>query len=63
MHLSTITYNLKKYLKFTSKVVRSDAKSLLTVLIQNIDQIWGEISWYKHSKNIEMRSEKKFSLS
>lgn len=55
MHLSAIAYNLKKYLKFTSKVVRSDAKSLTTYLTQNINNIWDKISWYNLFKNIQLR--------
>jgi len=56
MHLSAIAYNLKKYLKFTSKVVRSDAKSRTTNLTQNINYIWSKISWYNLLNNIEMSS-------
>ena len=29
MHMAAMAYNLKKYLKFTSKTVKSDAKRLL----------------------------------
>ncbi|RPD96560.1 hypothetical protein EGM88_09335 [Aureibaculum marinum] len=54
-HLSVIAYNLKKYLKFISKVVRSEANSLTTYLTQKINNIWGEISWYNLFNNIEMR--------
>ena len=56
MHLSAIAYNLKKYLKFTSKVVKSDAKSLVGVLTQSIDQLRGEISKYNLFATVEISS-------
>ena len=34
MHLPAIAYNLKKYLKFTNKVVRSDAKAVCDIFWQ-----------------------------
>ena len=47
MHLSAMAYNLKKYLKFINKKVRSDAKSLVFLLIQKISVISLKISTYK----------------
>jgi hypothetical protein len=63
MHLSAIAYNLKKYLKFTSKVVRSDAKSLIAIVIQYIDHLWSKISWFQPSKNSEITSIKNYNIS
>ena len=34
MHLSAMAYNLKKYLKFTQKLARSEAKSLGVVFLE-----------------------------
>ncbi|GAA3592325.1 hypothetical protein GCM10022396_07040 [Flavivirga amylovorans] len=33
MHLSAMAYNLKKYLKFITKTVRSDAKTVYHVVL------------------------------
>ena len=63
MHLSAIAYNLKKYLKFTSKVVKSDAKSLVSILIQHIDHLCHKISSYNLFENIEMSSKKNCNIS
>ncbi len=40
MHLSAIAYNLKKYLKFTQKRVKSGAGML--VLLSFIKKVWRE---------------------
>ncbi|WP_457610374.1 hypothetical protein [Lutibacter sp.] len=34
MHLSAMAYNLKKYLKFISKTVKSDAKAMLHFVLE-----------------------------
>jgi len=34
MHLSAIAYNLKKYLKFTQKQAKSEAKALRSLLCE-----------------------------
>ncbi|MDA9056395.1 transposase [Flavobacteriaceae bacterium] len=36
MHLSAMAYNLKKYVKFTQKLVKSEAKSLAFVFSETI---------------------------
>ncbi|MDC1265879.1 transposase [Flavobacteriaceae bacterium] len=36
MHLSAMAYNLKKYVKFTQKLARSEAKSLAFVFSETI---------------------------
>ncbi|MCK0132648.1 hypothetical protein MWU59_14160 [Flavobacteriaceae bacterium F08102] len=57
MHLSAIAYNMKKYLKFTSKVVRSDAKSVTAVLTQIIDHLRGIVGRFNPSKKTELSSQ------
>jgi len=47
MHLSAMAYNLKKYLKFINKNVRSDAQSLAFLLIQKAGVLLAKISIYK----------------
>ncbi len=47
MHLSAMAYNLKKYLKFIGKKVRSDAQSLGILLIQKISALLVKLSLYK----------------
>ena len=50
MHLSATAYNLKKYLKFISKTVKSDAKSLVFYFYGHIALILFEISHFKALK-------------
>jgi len=52
MHMAAIAYNIKKYLKFSSKVVTSEAQSLTTTINHQIQQLLSEISCFKQSKNI-----------
>ena len=47
MHLSAMAYNLKKYLKFIDKKVKSNAQSLVFLLIQKISTISIKISTFK----------------
>jgi len=47
MHMAAIAYNLKKYLKFIGKRVRSEAKSLVFLLLQKSGIILGKIIIYK----------------
>ncbi len=47
MHLSAMAYNLKKYLKFIDKKVRSDAQSLVFLWIQKISILNAKISSFK----------------
>jgi len=51
MHIAAIAYNLKKYLKFTSKVMTSDAASL-AIIHHQIQRLLGEISCFLLSKKI-----------
>jgi hypothetical protein len=51
MHMSTIAYNLKKYLKFISKTVKSDAKSLAFIFCQIKAVILAKISRFKALEN------------
>lgn len=37
IHLSAMAYNLKKYLKFITKTVKSEAKGLQDVVLQTKD--------------------------
>jgi len=54
MHLSAMAYNLKKYLKFIGKTVRSDAQSLVFLLIQKTSNLLAKISIFKTVKKIEI---------
>ena len=47
MHLSAMAYNLKKYLKFIDKKIKSDAQSLGNLLIQKISNLLVKISPFK----------------
>jgi len=47
MHLSAMAYNLKKYLKFIDKKIKSDAQSLGNLLIQKISILLVKISPFK----------------
>ena len=47
MHLSAIAYNLKKYLKFISRTVKSDAQSLVLYCYYKIGVMGLEISRFK----------------
>jgi len=51
MHMAAIAYNLKKYLKFSPKVVTSDAASLPSIINRQIQRILGEIDCFRLSKN------------
>ena len=51
MLLAAIAYNLKKYLKFSSKVVTSDAQSLPSIINHQIQRLLSKISHFKPSKN------------
>jgi hypothetical protein len=51
MHLSAMAYNLKKYLKFITKTVKSDAKSLAFILCQIKAVILAKISRFKALEN------------
>jgi len=52
MHMSAIAYNLKKYLKFISKKVKSDAKSLTSIFNQIKVSIQGEISHFTEPEKL-----------
>ncbi len=47
MDLSEMAYNLKKYLKFIDRKVRSNAQSLCFLLIQKIGVLFVKISAFK----------------
>ncbi len=51
MHMAAIAYNLKKYLKFSSKVVTSDAASLTSIIHHQIQRLLSKISCFKQSEN------------
>ena len=48
MHLSEVAYNMKHYLKFINKKVKSDLGELNYLIICKIDQIASRISVFKH---------------
>jgi len=53
-------YTLKKHLKFSSKVVTSDAQSLTFVMHHQIQRLLGEIScfrFYQYKMKIFLRNE------
>jgi len=51
MHMAAIAYNLKKYLKFNSKVVTSDAASLASIINHQIQWLLPKISCFMQLKN------------
>ena len=56
MHLSAIAYNLKKYLKFTSKVVTSDVKALALSIIEKKKLYVSNTWFFRPSKNHQLLS-------
>lgn len=54
MHLSAIAYNLKKYLKFTSKVVTSDVKALALSIIEKKKLYVSNTWFFRPSKNHQL---------
>ena len=57
MHMAAIAYNLKKYLKFISKTVKSDLQSLSFYLYHKILAIGLEISCFKSLREIRLSAE------
>ncbi len=52
MHLSAMAYNLKKYLKFTQKRVKSEAKSILLYFFEKNAFIASIILVVSHRENV-----------
>jgi IS5 family transposase len=56
MHLAAIAYNLKKYLKFITKTIKSDAQSLVFYFYREIGVIQRKLSHFAGRKNAGLTS-------